>query len=429
MACFQYNLKLKIPVGEMTLYRSEAIEAQRKRLYGAVTIHQPASTVIMTSVAAGVTVLAATFLSTGSISRKESVSGWIVPDKGMAQIYAAKGGVVQSVSIKVGDKVRAQQSLAALSQDVSTDQGDLAPRQRAMTRERISEIDRQIGISILKSQQEAKRLMAHARALREEAAHLVAEQQLLEQQLLIARRQLSDIQPLVARGFVSTVEKDRRQQTVFSTEQSVTDLARQIDAKRSEASDTEAEALALPTASAVEESQLRAQKALLEQTLAELAAQDSTVLKAPISGQVAAINIHVGDTVSAAGPAVSIAPTDGSLVAELLAPSKAAGFIARGQRVRLMVDAFPSERFGEVEATIETVSRSPVVAAQVGIPIDLKEPAYRVIATIGKSYVDAYGERHPLQPGMTFKASVVTAKRTFLQWFLDPMLSAARNSR
>ena len=413
----------------MSLYRPEVLESQRKRLYGVVTIHQPASMLLMTGVAAGVTVLAATFIATASISSKESVSGWIVPQKGVAQIYAAKVGVVQSVLIKVGDQVRAQQPLAALSQDVTTEKGDLAPQQRAMTRERISEIDRQIRIGILKSKLDAKRLMAKARALRAEAAHLVAEQQLLEQQLLMARRQLSDIQPLVAKGFVTTVERDRRQQIVLSTEQSVTDLARQIDAKRSEATDIEAEALALPTGSALEESQLRAQKTVLEQTLAELAIQDSIVLKAPISGQVAAINIHIGDTVSASGPAIAIAPTGEPLVAELLVPSKAAGFIERGQKVRLMVDAFPSERFGEIEAIVETVSSSPVVATQVGIPIDLKEPAYRVIATLGTSYFNAYGERHPLRPGMTFKAAVVTARRTFLQWILDPLLSAARNSR
>jgi membrane fusion protein len=412
----------------MSLYRPEAVEAQRKRLYGHVTIHQPASAMVMTGVAAGVTVLAAVFVTTGSISRKETVGGWIVPDRGLAQIYAAKGGVAQSVLVKVGDEVKADQPLAMLSEDVSTGQGDLAPQQRAMTRQRIAELDGQLGSSALKSQQEAARLMAHARALRDEADHLVAERKLVEQQLAIARRQFSDIQPLVAKGFVATVEKDRREQIVFSTEQSLTDLTRQIDSKRSEAGDADAQARALPTTAAMDASQLRAQKSALQQTLAELATQDSTVLKAPIAGRVAAINIHPGDTVSQTGPAISIAPSSGSLVAELLAPSKAAGFIARGQKVRLLVDAFPSERFGEIEATIDTVSRAPVLAAQVGIPIDMKEPAYRITATLAKDYVDAYGKRQPLQPGMTFKASVVTAKRTFLQWFLDPLVAAGRHA-
>jgi membrane fusion protein len=36
----------------------------------------------------------------------------------------------------------------------------------------------------------------------------------------------------------------------------------------------------------------------------------------------------------------------------------------------------------------------------------------------------AYGKDRPLQPGMTLKADVITDKRTFMRWLLDPLLAA-----
>jgi membrane fusion protein len=177
----------------------------------------------------------------------------------------------------------------------------------------------------------------------------------------------------------------------------------------------------------VELSQLRGQKSALEQNLAELAITDRQVLRSPVKGQVAAINVHAGDTASAGAPLVIVAPEGSRMQAELFVPTKAAGFIVPGQSVKLMVDAFPNERFGEVDGVIETVSHAPMNLNQQGIPIDVKEAAYRVTVKLSSDHIMAYGKPQPFQPGMTLKASIVTAKRTFLQWLLDPLLSAGRN--
>jgi len=232
----------------------------------------------------------------------------------------------------------------------------------------------------------------------------------------------------VTKGFVAGIEKDRREQQVFSTQQSLTELTRQIEAKRAEAADADAQARAIPATKAAALAQLRGQRASVEQSLAELSVQDTIVLRSPVAGRVAALNARPGETASPTAPLLAIAPSQGSLVAEILAPTRAAGFIAAGQKVKLMIDAFPSERFGEIEGEIQSVSRSPITAAQAGVPLDVKEAVYRVQVRLSVDYVSAYGKHQSLQPGMTLKASIVTAKRTFLEWLFDPIFAAARNA-
>jgi membrane fusion protein len=411
----------------MALFREEAIESRRARFYGSVMINQPISFSVMTGVAVLVLVLTFTFLATASFSRKESVLGWITPENGMSQIYAVKEGVARGVEVHVGQHVDANQDLAILSTDVSGPEGQLAPQQRALTEGRIGELEGQIIASGDNEKMEALRLAERSRALRTEVAHLQSQREFIAKQLAIARRELSDIVPLTERGFVSRLDKDKREEFVNAQEQTLAQINQQIDAKISEASDTDAQARQIPDRTRVELSQLRGQKSALEQNLAELTITDRQVLRSPVKGQVAAINVHAGDTASAGAPLIIIAPDGSHMEAELFVPTKAAGFIAPGQSVKLMVDAFPNERFGEVDGVIGTVSHAPMNLNQQGIPIDIKEAAYRVTVKLSSDHIMAYGKPQYLQPGMTLKASVVIAKQTFLQWFLDPLISSGKN--
>ena len=55
---------------------------------------------------------------------------------------------------------------------------------------------------------------------------------------------------------------------------------------------------------------------------------------------------------------MTLLPDGASLLAELFVPSRAIGFVEPGQRVRLMVDAFPYQRFGTLGGRVETVSQA-----------------------------------------------------------------------
>ena len=287
-------------------------------------------------------------------------------------------------------------------------------------------LDLQIAATTKRSSLETIRLRERALGLRQEVVHLRAQLAAENEQRVIAERQLEHLETLLAKGFATEMDRDHQKQTAIGLDQTIAELQRQIAAKLADADDIQRQAEAQPTALAADLAQLRAQKVTYQQSLVELGAQDTLTIRSPIAGRVAAVNIRAGDLASPASPLIAVAPANSALMAELFAPSRASGFIAAGQTVRLKIDAFPSQRFGEVEGDVAVVSRAPVILAQVGVPLDIKEPVYRVSVVLKSGAISAYGARQPLQPGMTLSAAVVTAKRTLLQWMLDPLRAVGR---
>jgi membrane fusion protein len=79
---------------------------------------------------------------------------------------------------------------------------------------------------------------------------------------------------------------------------------------------------------------------------------------------------------------------------------------------------------GAIQGEVRDIARSALRPGEINTPIEFKEPVYRVRVTLTGSGILAYGKDRPLQPGMTLKADVITDKRTFMRWLLDPLLAA-----
>ena len=121
---------------------------------------------------------------------------------------------------------------------------------------------------------------------------------------------------------------------------------------------------------------------------------------------------------------LEIVPLSASLRAELFFPTRAFGFVRPGQEVRILYDAFPYQKFGTYRGTIAKVSQSILTGNDAIGPVALREPAYRVTATLERPDIDAYGQKVPLQPDMLLKADVILDRRSLMTWLLDPLLSA-----
>ena len=116
------------------------------------------------------------------------------------------------------------------------------------------------------------------------------------------------------------------------------------------------------------------------------------------------------------------------LRAQVYVPSRAIGFVRPGQEVRLLYDAFPYQRFGSFDGRIVAVSRTVIDPRQLAAPLTVQEPVYRVdVAPFGQAVL-AYGERQPLQAGMTLTASLVLDHRSFLDWLLTPLNAVMRRN-
>ena len=75
-------------------------------------------------------------------------------------------------------------------------------------------------------------------------------------------------------------------------------------------------------------------------------------------------------------PLLDILPLKSPLQAVLLVPTRAIGFVRPGQKVRLLYEAFPFQRFGAYSGHVESVSKTILSEADTGSPLQLKEPSY-----------------------------------------------------
>ncbi len=104
---------------------------------------------------------------------------------------------------------------------------------------------------------------------------------------------------------------------------------------------------------------------------------------------------------AANAPLLTIVPTS-ALLAELVAPSSAVGFIAPGERVLLRYDAFPYQKFGQYRGTVVGVSRAALTDEQIkSLPIEAQKITYyRVDVRPDDAYVNVYGREQPLRASM-----------------------------
>ena len=126
----------------MSLFRKEVLAKQQKSRFGRVVVIAPIAFSVWTVGIALVSIVLVLFLCLGKYTRRQEVPGYLVPDKGIVNIYPKQSGTVVSQFVHQGDTVEENQPLYL----ISTIHYDLTDR---------SPIDQQI--ALLKKQIEVQK--------------------------------------------------------------------------------------------------------------------------------------------------------------------------------------------------------------------------------------------------------------------------------
>jgi membrane fusion protein len=411
------------------LFRREAISHATQRLAGAVVLATPLSVRVLGLFFGSIVMAALIAVSTATYARKATVTGWLIPDQGLIRATAASAGFVQAVFVKEGQQVERGATLAELRTGADMVGGNVsemylgqlraeseATRARAQTQlERLSAESQQSSVRLSKSRLELEQLGRQA--------------QLQTQRLQLARQELLRGQDLATRGILPRAEIEKRQTAALAAEQELAALQRQISTMERDISDIEARIAAIPIEKETILAESRSAVANLEQRSIDAGTRWTQTVLSPIAGRVAALPVSVGQATAAGATVAVVIPAGAKLEAELLAPSRAAGFIHPGQEVHLMLQAFPYQRFGTVKGRISTISRTVLGPTEINIPgLRIDEPVFRVRVALPREEVQAYGEAIPLQPGMLLSADIVFDRRSLVRWLFDPLFAVARRT-
>src|SRR5260370_25183892 len=97
-----------------SLFRQEAIDAQREKLLGELSTARPVPLWIFTLLAVAFAVVFLVFAFVGEYTRREPVEGFLVGDAGAARIFSSHPGVVSQLLVQEVDERQQDSPLARL---------------------------------------------------------------------------------------------------------------------------------------------------------------------------------------------------------------------------------------------------------------------------------------------------------------------------
>ncbi|PHR55331.1 MAG: hypothetical protein COA43_15660 [Robiginitomaculum sp.] len=411
----------------MTLFRPESLEHKRRKLHGEVIIVQPMSFFILTATFFVLTAVIVMFLANGTYQRKETVIGYIAPERGLSVIRADQGGRLTQVFVSVGDIVPAGTPLFEARVDIETEGGRIGERRLISTDVRLSELREQESNIKARYRGEGERLAAQNKSFKVELAGLLRRRGLQQKSVEISASQLRRYTRLSADGTTSQLELDQARSNDIGQRLGLENVQQQITARKGAISENKFAQKAIIGNQERELSQLRIQISQLEQSRVELEASNQYIVRSPIAGTIAALQGNVGQSVSPNTPVVMIIPEGSDMVATLLASSKSVAFLERGQDVNLLIDAFPYQKFGVQKGHIKEISKTPFKPGELDAPIPYEQSVYRIIVTLDKQTVLTYGKETSLKTGMTLQGDLIVDERTLLQWMMEPLFSLKRS--
>ena len=365
----------------LPLFRDEAVRHATGGLDGQVLLPVRISIWLIGGVLAGALAVAGWFATTASYARTETITGWLAPESGVVRAAASRGGVVVDILVGAGDLVLQDAPLARMRLPSHGETG----------------INRLAIIQTLEKQRYAI-LAAYEATLLGLAA---------ERARLTAR--LASLQAEQALATLSRSAKAIRRD--------IKDVANRLDG--------------IPGAEAVARAETDAAIGALDEKLARLDWADEYTVTAPLGGRVDTLVARVGQSLAAGSAVAVLVPIGDELVAELFVPPRAAGFVDVGQTVELKYEAFPFQRFGSQEATVDKVSLTVLSRDQAGRPdlgssLEPSEPVFSARGRLATQTVQAYGASVPLRAGMLLSADIVLDRRTLVEWLLEPLYAVDR---
>ena len=412
-----------------SLFRSEVTDSRKQRVEGEIVLAQPVRTQMLVLLLFGLIAMLALWVTLGTYTRSETARGILATDNASAKIVALRPGQVTELMVREGDYVRAGQRLASIRIEQAGESGGSAIGESLAaidSQRRLAE--EQERLAGRRADSDRARLAATLAGLRQQRADLGGQIALQEEAAASARDMFERIEGLLESGFISRIEVERRRQAHIAARQELARLHQQRNALAAEESRAGAELARAAADAGSEIVSVRSSAQTLAQQSARLRGERAYILVAPISGRVAALQTAAGRAADPAVPLMEIVPEGSALHAQVYAPTRAIGFVRPGQEVRLLYDAFPYQRFGSFSGRIARVSRTVIDPRQLAAPLGIEEPVYRIEVVPDAQDVGTYGERMPLQPGMTLTANIVLDRRSFLDWLLAPLNAVLRRN-
>jgi HlyD family secretion protein len=136
---------------------------------------------------------------------------------------------------------------------------------------------------------------------------------------------------------------------------------------------------------------------------------------APVDGVITDVtSTQPGDKIAANAPLGGIAPQGAKPIVKVEIAERDRAFLKEGLPVKLKFNAFPYQRYGLINGTLEFISPATKPSPET------KQPVYEGRITLERDYFQIGDKKYPLRYGMTALAEMVVRERRLIDLALDP---------
>lgn len=424
------------------LFRQEVIEAGRDRLEGTIIAATPPRAATYLAIVLAILLAVVVLLVFGQFATRIRVAGVVAYAGGIARVYPPSPVEIRALQVREGDVVAAGAPLATVAVTQGRDAGatgssngggDGVHSQIAQVERQDLELAHQQHLAQAANDTDADDLAHQRESLRLSVASLERQQKLGAIQIALSRSEAGRAARLAGWGAGSKHQAEDAKAVTVQHELDAEALGERLIAQRETLRQIDNQLVQRRLAAQQKISEISAQRAGLAEQRAALIRLDRLVLTAPIAGRISDLVATVGQRARPDTSLMTVVPNGGALEVWLYAPSRAIGFVRPGDRVRLMFDAFPFQKYGAGTGTVTAVSTVPTDPGAIAGGLATQDPVYRVRVRIDRASGNGLigsttrgAASRPLKAGMTLSANFVTERRQLWEVFLDPILRSWR---
>lgn len=386
--------------------------------------------------------------------------GKLVPASYVKIVQPAEGGIVREILVREGQAVRAGEVLMRMDAQLSAaDRRALEAdfQRKTLT---LARIDAELGQGAFKAAADAPAGLAREIEAQYRANRTALEAALAEERAKLekARRELAAAQQVKTRlaetlphyraqdaafeklskdGFAGPLMASDKKRERIEKEQELSTQEHVIESARASIAQSEKRLAQIAADNRrqlfAERNEIQGQADRLEQERAKQAHRQGLLeLRASQAGVVKDIATHTAGTVVQPGTVLlTLVPLDDVLRAEVWVSNQDIGFVRAGQPVKVKLAAFPFQKYGMVEGTVEHVSadasdgNAPAQQNGNGEKNAKSAPlTYRALVALKAMQIGKGSERLAFAAGMQATAEILLGRRSVLEYLLSPVQKA-----
>ena len=407
------------------LFRQQAVKKQQVRLYGPVLLRQPVSYLVVFSCLFLFSILTFSLLFFGEFARKETVSGYLVPQDGLLKVKSSRAGYVSQSLAVHGNLVAKGQLLLSLHDpnqllsgtSVGTQLLEKLSDQETLLNQRLA------GLVSISLNQDAD-INAKLTSLALERASLSSQVLIIQQRLQLAEKQVIRMKTLAKANVAAQIKVDDARNLLLQLKSTQAEFKRAVQTNKIQITQYKLQQQRQRLQANNDQAQLSYNLLDIEQRRLQLQGEQQSLIKAPRDGVVTQILVKTNELVQQGQVVMHLMPANSLLLAQLLVPTQAMGFITVGQTVNIRYAAFPYQKFGLYSGVVSQVSQTILTPNETSdLPFPVQTAAYKVMVRLDTQSVDAYGRSMALKPGMQVNVDIRLEERSLWEWLLEPLLS------